>query len=237
MIPWLASPEHFPPCELALREPNGLLAAGGEVSPSWLLSAYSHGIFPWYMPGEPVLWWSPDPRMVLFPQELHVGRSLAKVMRNRSYRICMDTAFRQVMHGCAMSRQDGLGTWISEEILEGYCALHEMGYAHSVETWMDGKLAGGFYGVAIGNMFYGESMFALRPDASKIAFAHAVPWLAGQGFSLIDCQMWTHHLARFGAREIPRCEFAMRLANLTAVPRNPARWRHEVVSQAGASNA
>lgn len=234
MIPWLGSPEQFPSCDLALREPNGLLAAGGAVSPSWLLSAYSRGVFPWYMPGEPVLWWSPDPRMVLFPQDLHVGRSLAKAMRNRSYHVRMDTAFREVMLGCAMMRQDGLGTWISEEILNGYGALHELGYAHSVETWIDGELAGGFYGVAIGNMFYGESMFALRPDASKIAFAHAVPWLAQQGFGLIDCQMRTHHLARFGAREIPRRQFGLLLARLVAQPRSPAHWCHEIVNQTGA---
>lgn len=230
MIPWVTRPDHFPPVERALQEPNGLLAAGGELSPDWLLSAYRQGIFPWYMPGEPILWWSLDPRMVLFPNELHVSRSLAKVMRNRAYTIRMDTAFREVMRACAMSRPDGLGSWISEEILEGYCALHRLGYAHSVETWMEGRLVGGLYGVAIGNMFYGESMFALRPDASKIAFARFVPWLAEQGFELIDCQMRTHHLARFGAREISRSEFCTRLAQLVAQSRAPGLWQHEMVS-------
>lgn len=231
MIPWLTHPDEFPLVERALPEPNGLLAAGGELSPSWLLTAYRKGIFPWYMPGKPILWWSLNPRMVLFPKDLHLSRSLAKVVRNRPYTIRMDTAFRDVMLACAAPRADGLGTWISEEVLEGYCALHRLGYAHSIETWMDGRLAGGFYGVAIGNMFYGESMFARQPDASKIAFARFVPWLAEQGFELIDCQMRTHHLARFGAREISRDEFCERLAQLVVQPRTPLLWHHEMVNR------
>jgi len=232
MISWLFQPDQFPPVECALREPNGLLAAGGELSSDWLLAAYRQGIFPWYMPSEPILWWSPDPRMVLFPDELHIGRSLAKNLRNRSYVVRMDTAFAEVMRACAMPRSDGLGTWISDEILDGYCALHRLGFAHSVETWIDGQLAGGLYGVAIGNLFYGESMFAQQPDASKIAFARFVPWLAEQGFELIDCQMRTHHLARFGAREITRAEFSSRLAQLVTKPRKPGLWHHEIVNRA-----
>lgn len=230
MIRWLAHPDQFPPPDTALREPNGLLAAGGELSPQWLLAAYRCGIFPWYMPGEPILWWSPDPRMVLFPQELHVGRSLAKLMRNRAYTIRFDTAFREVMLACAEPRSDAMGTWISSEVLEGYCALHQQGYAHSIETWIDDELAGGLYGVALGEVFYGESMFARRPDASKIAFAYLVPWLQQQGFALIDCQMRTHHLARFGGREIPRDEFVERLMQLVAKPRAPGLWQHEWVN-------
>jgi len=230
MIRWLARPDQFPPPDTALREPNGLLAAGGGLSPQWLLAAYRQGIFPWYMPGEPVLWWSPDPRMVLFPQELHVGRSLAKIMRNRAYTIRFDTAFREVILACAAPRPDAMGTWISSEVLEGYCALHQQGYAHSIETWIDGELAGGLYGVALGGVFYGESMFARRPDASKMAFAYLVPWLQQQGFALIDCQMRTHHLARFGGREIPRNEFVERLTQLVAKPRTPGLWHHEWVN-------
>ncbi len=230
MIPWLSHPDQFPLPEAALREPNGLLAAGGAINPSWLLAAYRCGIFPWYMPEEPILWWSPNPRMVLFPSELHVGRSLAKVMRNRAYTIRFDTVFREVMLSCAAPRTDSHGTWISDDVLEGYCALHRLGYAHSIETWIEGELAGGLYGVALGGVFYGESMFARRPDASKIAFAYLVPWLQQQGFSLIDCHMRTHHLARFGGREIPRGEFCMHLAQLVTLRREPALWHHEWVN-------
>lgn len=233
MIPWLTHPSQFPLPDHALNEPNGLIAAGGELNPLWLLAAYRRGIFPWYMPGEPILWWNPDPRMVLFPHELHVGRSLAKVMRNRPYTVRFDTVFPEVMQACAEPRTDAIGTWISSEIIDGYCALHREGYAHSIETWIDGELAGGLYGVALGGVFYGESMFARRPDASKIAFAHLVLWLQGNGFSLIDCQMQTEHLARFGGREIPRHEFCDRLAQLVAQPRVPALWHHEWVNLGG----
>lgn len=236
MIPWLTHPEQFPPIEQALREPNGLLAAGGGLSPEWLLSAYRQGIFPWYMPGEPILWWSLDPRMVLFPSELHIGRSLAKVLRNRSYEIRMDTSFREVMLACALPRADGFGSWISEEIVEGYCTLHALGHAHSIETWIDGRLVGGLYGVALGNMFFGESMFALQADASKIAFARFVPWLAEQGFELIDCQMRTHHLARFGAREIAREDFCARLGQLVTQPRSPGLWHHKISNTVGSGS-
>ena len=230
MIPWLTDISQFPLAESALREPNGLLAAGGALTPSWLLTAYKRGFFPWYMPEEPILWWSPDPRMVLMPRELRVGRSLAKVMRNRTYTVRLDTSFRAVMQACAAPRTDGAGTWISDEIVASYSALHELGFAHSVETWIDGELAGGFYGVALGGVFFGESMFARRTDASKIAFAHFVPWLERQNFELIDCQMRTHHLTRFGGREIPRREFCARLESLVALPRPAGLWHHEWVN-------
>lgn len=205
----------FPPVESALKEPNGLLAIGGDLSPERLLAAYRSGIFPWYSEDEPVLWWSPDPRMVLFPGELRISDSLAKRLKKKDYEIRFDSAFREVMLACASAPRPGQsGTWITEEIIHGYCRLHELGYAHSVETWMDGKLAGGLYGVAMGGMFYGESMFHHVKDASKIAFVHLVQRLHEKKFGMIDCQMKTAHLARFGAREIPRKDFMQNLAKL-----------------------
>ncbi|SMC26267.1 leucyl/phenylalanyl-tRNA--protein transferase [Andreprevotia lacus DSM 23236] len=224
MIAWLEGSAPFPPMSHALAEPNGLLAAGGDLSPGRLLAAYRLGIFPWYMPGEPILWWSPNPRMVLEPATIHVPRSLAKVIRHRPYTVTFDTAFTHVMRGCASPRDGDPATWISDDIIAGYTRLHLLGYAHSAECWIDGKLAGGLYGVAIGKMFYGESMFALQPDASKIAFVHLVQWLAGQGFGLIDCQMHTAHLARFGASEIPRDDFTARLQTLITEPDQPGPW-------------
>ncbi|WP_273430750.1 leucyl/phenylalanyl-tRNA--protein transferase [Chitinibacter tainanensis] len=227
MIPWLDHRLEFPPLTQALSEPNGLLAAGGDLSPNRILAAYQRGIFPWFMPGEPILWWSPDPRMVLYPAELHVHRSLDKVIRNKAYRVTFDTAFHAVMSACAEPRAGQPGTWISAEMLAAYTALHEAGFAHSIECWIDGELAGGLYGMAIGKMFYGESMFARRPDASKIAFVHLVRWLDAQGYGLIDCQMYTDHLARFGAREIPRAQFMASLERLTAQYVDPGPWSYD----------
>ena len=172
LIPWLTNNTPFPPVESALRSPNGLLAAGGDLSPSRLLDAYRHGVFPWFNPGEPILWWSPDPRMVLIPGEFKISRSLARVLRNSSYEVRCDTAFEQVMRSCSAPRAGHNGTWIHEDMIAAYCALHEMGYAHSVETWIGGNLAGGLYGVSIGRMFYGESMFSNASNSSKIALAH-----------------------------------------------------------------
>ncbi|WP_028448536.1 leucyl/phenylalanyl-tRNA--protein transferase [Chitinibacter tainanensis] len=227
MIPWLDHRLDFPPLSQALPEPNGLLAAGGDLSPNRILAAYQRGIFPWFMPGEPILWWSPDPRMVLYPAELHVHRSLDKVIRNKAYRVTFDTAFHAVMSACAEPRAGQPGTWISAEMLAAYTALHEAGFAHSIECWIDGELAGALYGMAIGKMFYGESMFARRPDASKIAFVHLVRWLDAQGYGLIDCQMYTDHLARFGAREIPRAQFMASLERLTAQYVDPGPWSYD----------
>jgi leucyl/phenylalanyl-tRNA--protein transferase len=226
MIPWLDNDTPFPPLERALKEPSGLLAAGGTLSPQRLLDAYRRGIFPWYSPDQPPLWWSPDPRMVLFPRELKVSRSLAKRLKKQDYEIRSDTAFREVMLACASTPRPGQdGSWIVPEILEGYCALHALGYAHSVETWMDGQLAGGLYGVSIGRMFYGESMFHHATDASKLAFVHLVRHLEQQGYGMVDCQMHTPHLASLGAREIPRDEFARRLAELVNLkPDSPGQW-------------
>ena len=219
MIPWLRANAPFPPVARALNEPNGLLAAGGELSLRRLLDAYHHGIFPWYSEGQPILWWSPDPRMVVFPAEFAPRRSLAKVLRNRAYEIRCDTAFERVMRACAGTPREGQdGTWITDEIVAGYCALHAAGHAHSIETWMDGELVGGLYGVSIGRAFYGESMFSHRTDASKIAFAHLVDFLHENACGIIDCQMNTGHLASLGAREIPRAAFIALLERLTREP-------------------
>lgn len=216
----------FPPLQTALTEPNGLLAIGGDLSPQRLLAAYARGIFPWYSPGQPILWWSPDPRMVLFPDELKISRSLAKRLKRQDYEIRFDSAFRDVMQACsATPRPDQDSTWIVEEMITAYCHLHELGHAHSVETWIDGKLAGGLYGVAIGRMFYGESMFHHVTDASKIAFVHLVQYLRQHGFGMIDCQMNTAHLARLGAREIPRNTFATRLGELINMPPPYEIWK------------
>ena len=231
MIPWLTGNAPFPPVERALRSPNGLLAAGGDLSAPRLLEAYRHGIFPWFNPGEPALWWSPDPRMVLIPGEFKISRSLAKVLRNAAYEVRCDTAFEQVMRGCAAPRGEQGGTWINEDMIVAYCALHEMGYAHSVEIWIDGHLAGGLYGVSIGRMFYGESMFSHAANASKIALAHLAGqlerWQADHPIKgMIDCQMNTSHLASLGAREIPRSEFIARLQEL--INCEPvARWQFD----------
>lgn len=204
----------FPPVTQALRRPNGLLAAGGDLSPPRLLEAYRHGIFPWFSEDEPILWWSPDPRMVLFPDEFKTSHSLRKTLRKGRHVVRFDSAFEQVMRACAAPRQGASGTWIHEEMIAAYCELHRMGYAHSVETWLDGELIGGLYGVALGRMFYGESMFSRRTDASKIALAHLAAQLERWNFGMIDCQMNTPHLASLGAREIPRKEFIARLQEL-----------------------
>jgi leucyl/phenylalanyl-tRNA--protein transferase len=232
MIAWLGADTPFPSLASALEEPNGLLAVGGDLSPRRLLDAYRRGIFPWYSEGDPILWWSPDPRMVLFPAELKIARSLAKTLRNKSYEVRFDSAFDEVMRGCAAPRPNQPGTWLGAEMRAAYRRLHELGHAHSVETWMEGALAGGLYGVALGRVFFGESMFTRSRDASKIAFVHLVRRLAAEGYLLIDCQMYTPHLARLGAREIPRPEFARRLKDLVDYPRPPGRWSPEAAQSA-----
>ncbi|MFZ5522985.1 MAG: leucyl/phenylalanyl-tRNA--protein transferase [Pseudomonadota bacterium] len=215
LIPWLTDNAPFPPVEQALRTPNGLLAAGGGLSGMRLLDAYRHGIFPWFNPGDPVLWWSPDPRMVLFPGEIRISRTLARILKKGLHSVRFDTAFEQVMRACAAPRKGHQGgTWISEDMIAAYCALHRLGYAHSVEVWIEGKLAGGVYGVSIGRMFYGESMFSRVSNASKIALAHLAGQIERWQFGMIDCQMHTPHLASLGAREIPRNEFIASLQEL-----------------------
>lgn len=218
------NPLGFPPVETALAEPNGLLAMGGDLSLERLLEAYRHGIFPWFNPGEPILWWSPDPRMVLVPGEVRITRSLAKRMRNGGFEVRVDTAFVEVMRACAAPRPGAGGTWISPAMIAAYTRLHAAGYAHSVETWRDGRLVGGLYGVAIGRMFYGESMFSREPDASKVALVHLARQLERWGFGLIDCQMETAHLASLGARTLPRAAFTARLAELVNLPHQPGPW-------------
>jgi leucyl/phenylalanyl-tRNA--protein transferase len=208
-----------------LSDPNGLLAASADLTPDRLVDAYRHGIFPWYAQGDPVLWWSPDPRMVLFIDEFRVRRSLAKVVRADRFEIRVDTAFEEVMSSCAHAPRPGqYGTWITPGVIDAYCALHARGLAHSVEAWRDGELAGGLYGVAIGRMFFGESMFARERDASKVALVHLVAILRARDMPLIDCQQETAHLATFGARPIPRREFAQRLAALINSKTADAAW-------------
>ncbi|MDP1658842.1 MAG: leucyl/phenylalanyl-tRNA--protein transferase [Methylotenera sp.] len=205
----------FPPLTQALTEPNGLIAIGGDLSLFRLLSAYQQGIFPWFSDGDPIMWWSPNPRMVLYPDELNISRSLAKTLKNSPFEIRFNTVFREVISACSNTERGGqLGTWITEDIINAYCTLHDAGYAISAECWLDNQLVGGCYGVKIGNMFYGESMFYHVSDASKVAFVKLVEKLKGEGIGLIDCQMKTAHLASFGAREIERNDFIKQLSML-----------------------
>jgi leucyl/phenylalanyl-tRNA--protein transferase len=216
-------PELFPPPEKADR--SGLLAVGGDLSPERLLAAYSQGIFPWYSQGQPILWHSPDPRFVLEPDKLHVGRSLRKTLKAGTYDIRWDTAFADVISACASVPRPGQdGTWITHEMSEAYVALHELGFAHSVEAWAEGELKGGFYGVSLGAAFFGESMFARAPDASKAAFATAVERFRAWGFHFIDCQVETEHLARFGAGHWPRRRFLQALAGALREPTRRGKW-------------
>ena len=227
MIRWLSASDPFPPVSEALDDPAGLLAASRDLSPNRLIAAYRRGIFPWYSAGEPVLWWSTDPRMVLFTEEFRVSHSLRKTLkrarRDSSIEIRCDTSFGSVMRACAAPRLKHHGTWISPAVLSAYGELHRRGIAHSVETWAGEALVGGLYGVAIGKMFYGESMFARSTDASKIALAGLVHFLRAQGFPMIDCQQQTAHLASLGARAIGRDEFIERLTGLIDQPA-PGGW-------------
>jgi leucyl/phenylalanyl-tRNA--protein transferase len=229
MIPWLQTDTPFPDVAQALTEADGapgLLAAGADLSPERLLLAYRQGIFPWFSEGQPILWWSTDPRMVLFCERLVVSHSLKKKLKKVAHsmryggewEIRFDSAFETVMRACAQPRRDGTGTWISEDIIAGYCALHARGFAHSSELWLRGQLVGGAYGVAIGRMFYGESMFARVSDASKIALAYLVTFLKANGVAMIDCQQQTGHLASLGAVAIARGEFLAHLRLATAQP-------------------
>jgi leucyl/phenylalanyl-tRNA---protein transferase len=224
VIPWLRGDVPFPPVSKALKSPNGLLCAGGDLSPQRLIDAYRHGIFPWFSEGDPILWWSPDPRMVLFPAELKVSRSLRKALARGHYETRMDTAFRAVMQECAAPRDGQGGTWIQPEMIDAYTRLHEMGFAHSVESWFDGELVGGLYGLALGKVFFGESMFSRAPDASKVALARLVERLRADDFSVIDCQQATAHLASLGAREISRKAFAQLIQESIQYPLSGHSW-------------
>ncbi len=224
MLAWLESGEPFPPVERALRNPNGLLAAGGDLSMERLLDAYRHGVFPWYSGTEPLLWWSPNPRMVLYCDELRIPRSLAKNIRNKGYEVRIDSAFSRVIKACSEPRKGEPGTWLGSDMQSAYLALHRAGYAHSFETWRGDRLVGGLYGVALGRMYYGESMFSLETDASKVALVTLVRFLQERQFPLIDCQMHTPLLASLGAREIPRPSFLRALATLVDYAEPPGKW-------------
>ncbi|MDP3008283.1 MAG: leucyl/phenylalanyl-tRNA--protein transferase [Methylococcales bacterium] len=215
----------FPPLYLALREPDGLLAVGGCLSTERLLNAYQRGIFPWYNPDEPILWWSPDPRLVLFPDKLIVSRSLAKTVRKNIFTVTFDNAFEQVITACAEPRKDSEGTWITSDINQAYINLHHQGYAHSVEVWSDNELVGGLYGVALGQVFFGESMFHTKTDASKVAFVSLVGQLKNWGYQLIDCQVHTRHLASLGAEELNRRAFVRLLKQYCPLPISPVAWQ------------
>lgn len=218
-IPWLSPYDHlFPAPECALNEPNGLLAVGGDLSPERILAAYHQGIFPWFNPGDPILWWSPSPRTVIYPEQLHISKSLQKLLRKGIYRVTFDNCFEDVMRSCAAPRTYADGTWISEDIIAGYTELHRRGYAHSVEVWQENQLVGGLYGMALGNVFFGESMFSHADNASKFGFAYLVRQLRQWKFELIDCQVANDHLFSLGAVEIPREEFQKILVNFVHAP-------------------
>ena len=224
MIPWLEGDAPFPPVTTAKKSPNGLLCAGADLSPDRLVDAYSHGIFPWFSEGDPILWWSPDPRMVLLPGEFKVSRSLRKTVARETFDVRVDSAFRRVMRECAAPRDGHAGTWIVPEMIDAYVRLHERGFAHSVESWLDGELVGGLYGVQMGEAFFGESMFARATDASKVALVHLVERLHAQGCRVIDCQQNTRHLASLGAREISRKAFVQLLGESIQYPPSGQRW-------------
>jgi leucyl/phenylalanyl-tRNA--protein transferase len=214
----------FPPPSEALTEPNGLLAAGGDLSPERLLSAYSQGIFPWYSAGQPILWWCPDPRAVLWPDELRISRSLRRSLRNRGFEFKVNTSFDAVVAGCAAPRSYGGGTWITAEMAAAYSRLHELGWAHSFETWHEGHLVGGLYGVVLGQIFFGESMFSRATDASKVALAHAIELLVAGGIELVDCQVASAHTVSLGAVDISREQFLDHVGRLCRPPFEPRVW-------------
>ena len=224
-LPWLEPEDvRFPPIELALEKPNGLLAAGGSLNPQWLLCAYGQGIFPWYEAGQPILWWSPDPRLILTPKLLKVSRSLKKLIKKRSYEITLDTAFSEVIQNCADSRREGANTWITDEMQTAYSNLHEKGYAHSVEVWAGDVLVGGLYGVALGKVFFGESMFSKENNTSKLALVYLIRQISSWGFELIDCQVSSEHLFTLGAMEMSRSEFLQGLNNLLQYKDKIGKW-------------
>lgn len=226
-IPFNSDPYDFPPVEHALEHPDGLLAIGGDLSMKRLLVAYRRGIFPWFSDEEPILWWSPSERMVLFPEHLHISRSLKKTLRKPKYEVTFDQCFTEVMQQCAGPRRRQQGTWITQEMLDAYDNLHEHKYAHSVETWYEGELVGGLYGVAIGKVFYGESMFSKMPDASKVAFVHFTRQLQRWGYELIDCQVYTPHLASLGAMEVLREDYTKLLDHLCPLQGYNDKWEFD----------
>ena len=224
MIPLLGPTDPFPPVDRSLDDPNGLLAAGGGLSVSRLIEAYAHGIFPWFSDGDPVLWWCPDPRMVLDVTRFHASRSLRRRLRRRDYRVTADRAFGDVLRACAEPRDGQPGTWLIPPMIRAYERLHQAGAAHSIEVWMDDRLVGGLYGVALGRMFFGESMFSRRTDGSKIAIAHLAAQLRRWQFPMIDCQMRTSHLESLGAEDMPRRQFVTLVEGLVRETGVPGSW-------------
>jgi leucyl/phenylalanyl-tRNA--protein transferase len=227
---WLTvtdAPDAFPPLEEALAEPNGLLAMGGDLSSERLLAAYTKGIFPWYELGQPILWWSPDPRAVLWPRDLHVSRRLQRSRRQSKLTMTCDRAFATVVQRCAEPRRYADGTWITADMTQAYCALHEIGWAHSFEAWHDDQLVGGLYGVAIGRVFFGESMFSRLANASNIALIAAVTYLQARNFALLDCQIWSSHLQTLGATTLSRAEFLQQLNTLCHPKGSPGSWAQD----------
>ena len=240
MVPAFIAPHDqsmaFPPVEKALHDPNGLLAVGGDLSVARLLSAYESGIFPWFSHDQPILWWSPDPRMVLFPENFHISRRLKKTIRQNKFQLSFDTSFEQVMNACAQPRPGQPETWITPAMVRAYIELHRQGFAHSFESWNNGKLVGGLYGIAIGKVFFGESMFSFQTDASKVAFAHAVSLLTEWGYELIDCQVESKHLASFGAENISRQTFIQHLKIKTKLPASYLAWRPNLCDKTAESH-
>jgi leucyl/phenylalanyl-tRNA--protein transferase len=231
MVPLLAiqDPHRFPDVRRALRHPNGLLATGGDLSPERLLSAYRRGIFPWFSEGDPILWWSPDPRTVLYPEEIRVSRSLRKQLRRGLLEVSLDRAFGAIIRACAAPRGTEGGTWIVAPMVRAYETLHRLGWAHSVEVWQEDRLVGGLYGVALGRVFFGESMFSRTDNASKVALVHLCERLQAWGFGLIDCQMRTDHLISLGAREMPRGHFVALLNRYCPLPGPTGSWDQGVI--------
>ena len=228
-LPWLdpdAEPA-FPPVETGLADPDGLLAAGGKLSPDWLVTAYSQGIFPWFEMGQPVLWWSPDPRLVLYPEHVKISRSMRKLIRKQPYLITMDTNFAAVIYSCKSERDSAAGTWITDEMQAAYIQLHELGLAHSIEVWDGSAIVGGLYGVALGKVFFGESMFSRQANASKIALIALALQLQRWQFGLIDCQVSSQHLLSMGAEEISRHNFCVQLRDLSAHDLQPGPWKFD----------
>ncbi len=225
-----AASDDFPPLKSALEFPDGLLAVGGDLTVDRLIVAYRRGIFPWYNENEPILWWSPAQRLVLLPENLRVSRSLRKTIRKGKFTVTMDQSFRAVIEACASPRRTPDGTWINEEMQDAYTELHQLGFAHSVECWHEGKLVGGLYGVSLGKVFFGESMFSLMTDASKVAFAHFVWQLQAWGYELIDCQIESEHLISLGATTIPRHKFRALLNRFSELPGHKGAWQFDLVS-------
>jgi leucyl/phenylalanyl-tRNA--protein transferase len=214
----------FPDVSLAEKEPDGLLAVGGDLTPQRLIQAYQLGIFPWFSEGEPILWWSPDPRTVLYPEKIKISRSLRKTLRKKVYRVTFDQNFDGVIHACAAPREDSPGTWLVPEMINAYSIQHQLGLAHSVEVWQDEQMVGGLYGMAIGRVFFGESMFSRASDSSKVALAYLSSQLKAWGFRMIDCQVYTRHLASLGAEEIPRHQFCKDLHSWTRLDCQVGSW-------------